>query len=210
MKHAKSFITQWWLCCALVMGGLGVVQAPAQEEGEEQEIPRIAVADLTPTGVPNAVATVTSNFLRDGLINTGRFVVLERSAMDDILKEQAFQKSGCTTTECAVEIGKMLNVKYMLVGEVQGLKDEAGKTTYFISVRVVDVETAVSTISRNEECASQSQLKSGARKVVEFIAPQIGSKVVYTAGGGDDGGMIQNVLTVLGIVGLFVAGIFGG
>ena len=44
-----------------------------------------------------------------------------------VLAEQKFQSSGCTEQECAVEMGKLLNVKKMLVGSLSKLLD-----TYYI------------------------------------------------------------------------------
>ena len=38
--------------------------------------------------------------------------------MNDILKEQGFQQTGCTDASCAVQAGQLLNVKYMIIGSV--------------------------------------------------------------------------------------------
>ena len=51
-----------------------------------------------------------------------------------ILKEQKFQHSGCTDSECAVEIGQLLNADVTVVGTVSKL----GKT-YTIDSRIIDV-----------------------------------------------------------------------
>ena len=57
--------------------------------------------------------------------------------MDDILDEQGFQQTGCTTTECAVEMGRMLNVQKMISGTIGKLG-----ATYTIDLSLIDVETA--------------------------------------------------------------------
>jgi hypothetical protein len=56
--------------------------------------------------------------------------------MDDILGEQGFQQTGCTTTECAVEMGRLLNVQKMISGTIGKL----GKT-YTIDLSLIDVQT---------------------------------------------------------------------
>jgi len=57
--------------------------------------------------------------------------------MDEILTEQGFQQSGCTTTECAVEVGKMLNVQKMVSGTIGKL----GRT-WTMDIALIDVETS--------------------------------------------------------------------
>ncbi len=41
--------------------------------------------------------------------------------MNSILQEQEFQASGCTENECAVQIGKLLSTRKILVGTVNQL-----------------------------------------------------------------------------------------
>jgi hypothetical protein len=43
--------------------------------------------------------------------------------MEKILAESSFQQTGCTSSECAVQIGKILNVKHMIVGSLSKLMD---------------------------------------------------------------------------------------
>jgi curli biogenesis system outer membrane secretion channel CsgG len=54
----------------------------------------------------NESITMTDR-LRNELVNSGAFTVIERSKMDEILQEQGLQQTGCTSDECAVEIGKL-------------------------------------------------------------------------------------------------------
>ena len=68
----------------------------------------IAVLELNPAGVSSVEAQIFSDRLRTDLFNTGNFIVLEREKVNEILSEQGFQTSGCTTNECAVEIGKLI------------------------------------------------------------------------------------------------------
>ena len=83
----------------------------AETKPAKKERSNIAVMDFNDRGVSKNVAVVVSNAVRSALFDTRRFNVLEQSSMEAILQEQAFQKSGCTTAECAVEIGKLLNMK---------------------------------------------------------------------------------------------------
>ena len=99
---------------------------------------RIAVSELDAKGVPSDDASIITEFLRNDLYSTGKFSVLERSKMKEILEEIAFQQTGCTTAECAVEIGRILNVEKMIVGSVSKLGN-----TYYVNIRFVDVQSGV-------------------------------------------------------------------
>jgi len=92
-----------------------------------------------------------ADILTDALINelskTGSFQMMERSQMDQILKEQGFQQSGaCDAGQCAVEMGRLLGIQTMLTGSIGRLGD-----TYVLSTRMVDVRTGaiLKSTSRN-------------------------------------------------------------
>jgi TolB-like protein len=96
----------------------------------------VAVLDLDPTGIAKPEAQFLSDRLRTELFETGKFRVVERDKMNAILTEQGFQQTGCTSVECAVEIGQLLNVKMMVAGNIGKIED-----LYSISLRLINVET---------------------------------------------------------------------
>ena len=98
----------------------------------------IAVIDLESRGglTPSEVGSLTDR-LRSVLVRTSAFNVVDRGAMEDILKEQGFQMSGCTSTDCAVEAGKILGVEQMVSGTIGRI----GKL-YTIDVVMIDVSTS--------------------------------------------------------------------
>jgi TolB-like protein len=105
---------------------------------QEPEKLRIAILDFNNTGGLSKQETVTlGNRLNSMLVKTDAFIVLERGKMDDILDEQGFQQTGCTTTECAVEMGELLNVEKMISGSIGKLGQ-----TYTIDLSLIDVKTA--------------------------------------------------------------------
>ena len=65
----------------------------------------IAVSDLDGSEVSSSEIKALTERLRSELLMTKHFKVLERDIMEEILKEQGFQQSGCTTSECVVQIG---------------------------------------------------------------------------------------------------------
>lgn len=98
----------------------------------------IAITDLSGKGVSGMEASIVSDFLREAIVNTGSFRLVERSSMEQILSEQKFQLSGCTSDECAIQMGKLLNVQAVVVGSVSKFGER-----FYISVRMVDVEKGI-------------------------------------------------------------------
>ena len=91
---------------------------------------------LEPMNLTEAEANILSERLTSKLISLKKYTVIERANIEKVLKEQKFQYSGCTETQCAVEIGKMLNSNYIVIGTASKLGD-----TYSIDCRIIDVET---------------------------------------------------------------------
>ena len=84
----------------------------------QSSLDRIAILNLDAVSISNAESTTLTDRLRSEMVNSGAFTVIERSEMDEILKEQGFQQAGCTSDECAVEIGKLLNINSICAGSV--------------------------------------------------------------------------------------------
>ena len=98
----------------------------------------IAVIDLESRGGLSAseIGTLTDR-LRSMLVRTRAFNVVDRGRMQNILEEQGFQMSGCTSTECAVEAGMILGVEEMVSGTIGRI----GKL-YTIDIILINVESS--------------------------------------------------------------------
>jgi hypothetical protein len=97
----------------------------------------LAVIDFDGKNVSAADASAVTDLIRTDLVKSEVFNIIDRANMETILGEQKFQMSGCTTEECAIQMGKLLNVQKMITGKlsfIQGI--------YHISLSVVDVETS--------------------------------------------------------------------
>jgi curli biogenesis system outer membrane secretion channel CsgG len=64
------------------------------------------------------LGTGMAEMLTTALVNTGRFIVVERQAVTDVLKEQDFGASGRTTEVGAAKIGKILNSQILVRGAI--------------------------------------------------------------------------------------------
>ena len=96
----------------------------------------IAVLPFDVAGITTDEATILIDRLGVEIYKLGTYTVIERSRIDEVLKEQGFQQMGCTTSECAVEVGMLLGVQKMVTGTIGRLG-----SLYTISARLVDVES---------------------------------------------------------------------
>ena len=102
----------------------------------------IAIIDFEGIGITNDEARALTQRLTSEMITLEAYQVVERSEMKRLLDEQKFQYSGCVDTKCAVDIGKMIGAKYMVVGSVSKLG-----SSFSIESRLIDVETSEAYIS---------------------------------------------------------------
>ena len=144
---------------------LGTYSAQAQREKI-----RIAIMDLQPRNVDEVTAKTVSDLLRTELHNTGLFRVIERGEMNAILKEQEFQQSGCTETECAVEMGRLLSAKKILIGTINKLG-----TKYIINARIVDVERGEMEFADKAVTKSEEDLDIAVEEFARKISRRIRS-----------------------------------
>lgn len=136
---------------------------------------RVAVYDLEASNVKKDIADSVSRDIRAELFTTGRFITTDKSTMDKLLKEQAFQQTGCTSSECAVEVGKILNVSVMATGSISML----GKM-YNLTVTLTDVERGETLQIEKASCDSEEKLLPAVKGICNSIAlkmPIIGKVV---------------------------------
>ena len=96
----------------------------------------IAVLQFDAENVSTSEAKILTNRLNDELFNFGKFTVIERAQIEPVLKEQGFQQSGCVSSECAVEAGKLLGVDQIVTGSIGKIG-----SYYTVSARMIDVQT---------------------------------------------------------------------
>ncbi len=129
---------------------------------------RIAVMDFKPDGVSKSIARKVSELIRSNMINIGKYIVIERAQMKQILKEQGFQRTGCTDVTCAVKIGKILSANKILVGTVMDMEG-----TIIITGRIVDVESGAGEFSHDQEVESKKRLYKGVKLFTSNLSSRI-------------------------------------
>jgi TolB-like protein len=128
----------------------------------------VAFLGLEASGVSEASAAGIADTLLDALINTKRFEIVERERLAGLMEEQGLALSGCTTTECFVQLGQLAGASKVVVGKVSKVG-----TTYTVNVRVVDVYLGKVELSEASESSSLDDLLEAARQMAERLAANI-------------------------------------
>ncbi len=120
--------------CIFLAWTVFLLSLPVSVKGQDRVA--VAVMDLEGRGVSAMEAQTLTDRLRSEMVNVGAFQVVERGQMEMLLEEQGFQQTGCTSAECAVEMGKLLGVQAMATGSIGKLG-----TMWTLDVRMFDVGT---------------------------------------------------------------------
>lgn len=96
----------------------------------------LCVADFRALGPSTSLGPEASGAIGARIVETGRYQVVERSQMEAILKEQAFEQVACSGDECAVKMGQLLGVDWMVTGDVGELPGG-----FSINLRLLEVAT---------------------------------------------------------------------
>jgi hypothetical protein len=107
---------------------------PSLLTAQDQE--SYAILDLEGRGISALEAATLTDRMRSEMVKTGAVRVVERGQMQQILSEQDFQMTGCTSDECAVEIGQMLGITKMVAGSIGKIG-----STYTVDLRTINVGT---------------------------------------------------------------------
>ena len=105
----------------------------------------VALLEFEGRGISQLEAKTLTDRLMSEMVNTDAVIMVERNQMDEILNEQGFQQSGCTSSECAAEVGALLGVQNMGSGSFGKLGN-----SYTIDAKMFSVETGatIRTVSK--------------------------------------------------------------
>lgn len=116
---------------------------------DTQPVWRTAVLPPTATGLPSLNrATGLYDYAGMALLRTGRFTVVDRSSVDQILREQEFSYSGVADQETAVQLGRLLGSETVMMINITRIahdsfwSDIPEQRDAEIHVKLVSVETS--------------------------------------------------------------------
>lgn len=130
------------------------------------EKPNAAVIELEGRGISKDEALTISDVLRSEIIKSDIFNIIERGKVDEVLKEQGFQQTGCTTSECYVAMGQLIGADKLITGSIGKLGER-----YIVSVRVLDVATG--RILKDETAKFEGKIEKLIDKTIPDIARSV-------------------------------------
>jgi TolB-like protein len=92
---------------------------------------------------------IVSEWLITAFVKDGRFEVIERKLLGQIIEEQQMVEAGLVTQETASEIGRLLGVKVIISGSVMKLRDIIEVNARIIDVSSGSIVTAENVRSHN-------------------------------------------------------------
>jgi TolB-like protein len=131
---------------------------------------------------------IVAEWLITGLVETGRFDVIERRLLEKLLEEQKLGVTGAIDPTSAAQLGKILGVKTIVSGTVTSLE---GYTE--INARLINVDTASIVAAEKVRASSAGKLRDLVAMITEkiflafplegYIVQREGSKVTIDLGG---------------------------
>jgi curli biogenesis system outer membrane secretion channel CsgG len=104
-----------WLLFTMVVSGLAFSLAASA-----QAKPRVAVLKIRNESAYGSarLGPAIEDWLVEGLVQSGKFRVVERKELDSILQEQGLSLSGAVDDKTAVQVGKLLGCQVVIMGAV--------------------------------------------------------------------------------------------
>lgn len=136
-----------------------------------QAKPTAAVLDFEGSGITNQEAQVLTQRFGSELVQTNALIMVERNQMSEIINEQGFQQSGCTSAECAAEIGALLGVEKMITGSFGKIGNSYTIEARMFSVESGETEKTVSKTYKGEVDGLLTEIQIVAWELVGLQAP---------------------------------------
>ena len=143
---------------------------PAQEK--ELRADYIAVLDLATQDVDSTISLPATESMRQEIVRSGKYKVINRGDMNMLLGEQMFQIADCVTGSCTgiVEAGHLLRVGKIITGSVSLI----GKS-YFLSLSLIDVNTGNIVRVAEDKCSCRiDDLIDSSKRLIKRL---LGEKV---------------------------------
>jgi TolB-like protein len=153
--------------------------------------PSVAVLDFDAKGIPAYEAETLTERLRSEIANTNAVRLTDRKLLEKILQEQGLQQSGCTTDECAAEVGQLLGAQFIISGSIGKLGSSFTIDAKMVSVTTGAAERAKTATYKGDIVGLILEMEILAWEIVGLKAPRR-----LLAKRGDEDEDIENKVTL--------------
>lgn len=161
MKPCRTFV----LIPGLLLLFTSFFSTPAHADFKKT---KIAVLDFQLQGedFPSKdMGKIVAEWLITGLVETGRFDVIERRLLEKVLEEQQLGVTGAIDPDSAAQLGKILGVRTIVAGTLTSLEG-----TDEINARLINVDTASIVAAERVRSRSTEQLRDLVGQITDRIA----------------------------------------
>jgi WD40 repeat protein/curli biogenesis system outer membrane secretion channel CsgG len=127
---------------------------------------KVAVLDFQQNGTFDShdIGKIVAEWFTTALVDSGRFEIIERRLLQQILEEQKIGSSGLIDPRSASQLGRLLGVKTVVSGTVQNYD-----RTFELNTRLIDVETGSIIVAESVRANSTSSLNTLVNQVADKI-----------------------------------------
>ena len=139
------------------------------------------------------VSAFVQSAVEDELSKSGKFNLMERGRLKQVLEEISFQQSGVTHEESAAKLGQQLNVDKLIFLRVHRLRQK-----YTLSLKVVDISTnrILRVVERSlgkKADAVGEPARYSARQLIQAASQLVKTEMVLIRGGRFELGDIKDI-----------------
>ena len=137
----------------LICGETVLAQEP--DNGQKVRIAVLPFADTNTSARQQGYGEAVSGMLMTELINDRIFQVVERSEINRMMQEMAFQLSGAVDPQTAKRMGEMLGVDILVFGTVAKFG-----TLVESDIRLVETESGEALMAEHENCSDEANIRT--------------------------------------------------
>jgi TolB-like protein len=150
----------------------------------------VAVLPFQASGISNGEAELLMSRLNSELVKTNKFVVVERSRVDELLAEIGFQQTSVVTTiEYAAKVGRLLGAQYIITGNIGRIGETNVLETRMIEVSSGRIIRTTSNNFRGKIDGMLDILKEVALKLTDLYQKPFRNRATFNLGSNSDGGL---------------------
>jgi curli biogenesis system outer membrane secretion channel CsgG len=157
----SRFLSKNVIALVVLILMLGVCAVPSIRAQQRRRIAVMSL-DVSPDakqkaaaqlGMQNDLGATLADLIINRLVTDGKFIVIERAALDKIIKEQNFSNSDRADSATAVKLGKIAGVDAIVIGSITQFGGESSKKATNIPIKIHGVTIPV---ANNQKTATVS------------------------------------------------------
>jgi len=176
MIHKVLYLTAFCVLMGVPLSGQDTLSTEASgqdtlsTEATESELPIVAIMDFIQKGTyPYEITileaqTLTNEFAAQ-VIQTGKVTLYDQAGMREVMDQKGFVSSECTDPKCVRELGQLLQVAFVINGNVE-------KVDSMLTVNAFMVDVAADSIKREKNVVHVGEV-DGFITEIEILAWEI-------------------------------------